>query len=121
MHNINFISSQCGAKECEIRFAGRWGSSSRHFATYMEEGINTYNLSRNENEIDPIRKLWVWKPCNFGDTVDACSNCGHVGTKCGSTRGARGVRGLRAGYYISLICFFGGCFCTYSTVQCTSP
>ena len=74
MNYINFISSQCGAKECEIRFAGRWGSSSRHFATYMGEGINTYNLSRNENEIDPIRKLWVWKPCNFGDTVDACSN-----------------------------------------------
>ena len=74
MNYINFISSQCGAKECAIRFAGRWGSSSRHFATYMDEGINTYNLSRNENEIDPIRKLWVWKPCNFGDTVDACSN-----------------------------------------------
>ena len=74
MNYINFISSQCGAKECEIRFDGRWGSSSGHFATYMEEGINTYNLSRNENEIEPIRKLWVWKPCNFGDTVDACSN-----------------------------------------------
>ena len=67
-------SSQCGAKECEIRFAGRWSASSRHFSIYMEEGTNMYNLTRNENEIDPIRKMWVWKPCNFGDTVDACSN-----------------------------------------------
>ena len=65
-------------KNVKCEFAGRWGSSSRHFATYMEEGINTYNLSRNTNEIDPIRKLWVWKPCNFDDTIYACSNSKYV-------------------------------------------
>ena len=66
--------ARCGAREYEIRFAGRWDGSSRHFSTYMEEGINLYNLGLNADEVDPIRNIWVWKACNFGETVDSVVN-----------------------------------------------
>ena len=66
--------ARSGAREFEIRFAGRWDGSSRHFSAYMEEGFNLYNLSLNANELDPLRKLWVWKACNFGETVDSVVN-----------------------------------------------
>ena len=67
-------SARCGAREFEIRFAGRWDGSSRHFSSYMEEGMNMYNLSLDNNDLDPIRKFWVWRACNFGLTLETKKN-----------------------------------------------
>ena len=45
---------------------GRRYNTSKHFHAYVQEGLLESEVAIHEgNEIDPIRKLWVYRPTTY--------------------------------------------------------
>jgi hypothetical protein len=62
--------ARCGAKDWQLKHTGRWNSCSRHFGNYIQAGILESNFFANTNGLDPIRKMWVYRPTTFLTLAD---------------------------------------------------
>jgi hypothetical protein len=62
-------AARCGAREFEIRNVSRH-SGGANFMRYIEDGASQSSRYRNGSDEDPIRKLWVFHPCTWSETLN---------------------------------------------------
>ena len=70
-HSIRRSSAQwagrCGAQEMWVRNNGRW-KTMEELAKYMAQGakIRDESVETAGDEVDPIRRIWFYKPVTVG-------------------------------------------------------
>lgn len=58
-------AARCGQPDHVIIATGRWRGRSDNFLLYVQAGRDEMEKYKVHKEKDPIRQLWVFKPCRF--------------------------------------------------------
>ena len=63
-------AARCGQDINVVTHCGRWSENSTSVGRYVEEGQTEALYHLNElNQRDPIRKVWVFRPCLFSKSI----------------------------------------------------
>ena len=58
-------AARCHARDFEIKVVGRWAALSHSYLIYVGKGRMSSNRATMNGGVDPITKLWMFKPCTL--------------------------------------------------------